>query len=168
MPKARANINVYSSTRFSGFYFWRRKNCTIWWYQELHGMWYEIGQASLFRATERNSRIRREEPSFAITADLRLFVTHTGLTVSTALFTRHPWRVAASISMQNVNWRTRRSLFFHHFSNYSTHTYVVVVLFVVIPRSTLHTDSAKVPVLHTSAELAEAKCYVYHELPGMW
>ena len=23
------------------------------WYQELHGMWYEIGQASLFRATAR-------------------------------------------------------------------------------------------------------------------
>ena len=89
----------------------------------------------------RNWSIRREEPSTAITADLRPFVTHTGLALSTALLTRHPWRVPASISMQNVNWRTRRPPFFHHFSNYSTPTYVVVVLFVVIQRSLLHTDN---------------------------
>ena len=84
-----------------------------------------------------NWSIRREEPSIAITADLRLFVTHTGLAWSTALLTRHPWRVPASISMQNVNWRTRIPPFFHNFSNYSTPTYVVV-LFVVIQRSKLH------------------------------
>ena len=42
-----------------------------------------------------------------------------------------------------------------HFSNYSTPTYVVVVLFVVIQRSKLHTDSAEVPVLHTPVEVAE-------------
>ena len=59
--------------------------------------------------------------------------------------------------MQNVNWRTRRPPFFHHFSNYSTPTYVVVVLFVVIQRSKLHTDSAEVPVLHTPVELAKVR-----------
>ena len=38
----------------------------------------------------RNCSIRREEPSIAIiTADLRPFVTHTGLTVKTALFLLH-------------------------------------------------------------------------------
>ena len=36
-----------------------------------------------------------------------------------------------------------------HFSNYSTPTYAVVVLFVVNQRSKLHTYSAEVPVLHT-------------------
>ena len=36
-------------------------------------------------------------------------------------------------------------------------TYVVVVLFVVIPRSKLHTDSAEVPVFHTPVEVAEVK-----------
>ena len=55
--------------------------------------------------------------------------------------------------MQTVNWRTRRPPFFHHFSNYSTPTYVVVVLVVVIQRSKLHTDSAEVPVLHTPVEV---------------
>ena len=33
-----------------------------------------------------NCSIRREEPSITITADLRPFVTHTGLTINTALF----------------------------------------------------------------------------------
>ena len=42
-------------------------------------------------------------------------------------------------------------------SNYSTPTYVVVVLFVVIQRSKLYTDSAEVPVLHTPVEVAEVK-----------
>ena len=59
--------------------------------------------------------------------------------------------------MQNVNWRTRRPSFFHHFSNYSTPTYVVVVLFVVNQRSKLHTYSAEVPVLHTPLEVAEVR-----------
>ena len=59
--------------------------------------------------------------------------------------------------MQNVNWRTRRPPFFHHFSNYSTPTYVVVVLFVVIKRSKVHTDSAEVPVLHTPVEVAKVR-----------
>ena len=72
--------------------------------------------------------------------------------------------------MQNVNWRTRRPPLFNNFSNYSTPTYIAVVLFVVIQRSKLHTDSAEVPVLHTPVEVAEVKWYVYeyHELPGMW
>ena len=61
--------------------------------------------------------IRKEEPSIAITEDLRPFLTHTGLTENTALFqlvivTHHPWRVLASISMQNVDWPTRRPPFF--------------------------------------------------------
>ena len=59
--------------------------------------------------------------------------------------------------MQNVNWRTRRPLLFHHFSNYSTPTYVVVVLFVFIQISKLHTDSAEVPVLHTPVEVAKVR-----------
>ena len=59
--------------------------------------------------------------------------------------------------MQNVNWRTRRPPFFHHFSNYSTPTYVVVVLFVVNQRSKLHTYSAEVPVWHTPVEVAEVR-----------
>ena len=50
-----------------------------------------------------------------------------------------------------------KTTFFHHFSNYSTPTYVVVVLFVVIQRGKLHTDSAEVPVLHAPVEVAEVK-----------
>ena len=46
---------------------------------------------------------------------------------------------------------------FNYFSNYSTPTYVVVVLFVVIQRSYLHTDSGEVPVLHTPVELAKVR-----------
>ena len=68
--------------------------------------------------------------------------------------------------MQNVNWSTRRPPFFHHFSNYSTPTYVVVVLFVVNQRSKLHTYSAEVPVWPTPVEVAEARssmtCSVVH------
>ena len=59
--------------------------------------------------------------------------------------------------MQNMNWRTRRPPFFHHFYNYSTPTYVVVVLFVVNKRSKLHTYSAEVPVLHTPVEVPEVR-----------
>ena len=59
--------------------------------------------------------------------------------------------------MQNVNWRTRRPPFFHHFSNYSTPTYVVVVLFVVNQKSKLHTYSTEVSVLHTPVEVTEAR-----------
>ena len=59
--------------------------------------------------------------------------------------------------MQNVNWRTRRPPSFHHFSNYSTPTYVVVVVLVVIQKSKLHTDSAEVPVLHTPLEVAKVR-----------
>ena len=55
--------------------------------------------------------------------------------------------------MQNVNLRvTRRPHYFHHFSNYSTPTYVVVV-FVFHQRSKLHTYSAEEPVLHTPLEV---------------
>ena len=46
---------------------------------------------------------------------------------------------------------------FHHFSNYSTPTYVVVVLIVVIQRSYLHTDCGEVPILHTPEELAKVR-----------
>ena len=51
MAKARANINVYSSTPSSDFILEDEMRCSL--YQELHGMWNEIGQASLFRAKER-------------------------------------------------------------------------------------------------------------------
>ena len=34
IPKARANIYVYGSTRFSGI-FWIRKNCTVWYAQKM-------------------------------------------------------------------------------------------------------------------------------------
>ena len=218
MPKARANINVYSSARISGFIFECEK--TVW-YQELNHMmlmidltWCDLyttnceicgtkssrnrsrcrkhERTSTYTAVRhlpisflrtkwdvvytrncmvcgtksdrppcfvlrkgpsmprRNWSTRREEPSIAITADLRPFVTHAGLIVNTAVLTRHPWRVSASISMQNVNWSTRRPPSFHHLSNYSsTPTYVVVVLFVVNQRSRLHTYSAEVPVWHT-------------------
>ena len=59
--------------------------------------------------------------------------------------------------MQNMNWRTRTTPFFHHFFNYSTPTYVVVVLFVGDQKSKLHTYSAEVPVLHTPVEVAEVR-----------
>ena len=94
MPKARANINVYSSTPSSDFILEDEMRCSL--YQELHGMWNEIGQASLFRAKERPIHATTElkhterEPSIAITADLRPFVTHAGLIVNTAVLTRHP------------------------------------------------------------------------------
>ena len=47
--------------------------------------------------------------------------------------------------------------FFRQFSNYSTPTYVVVVLFVAVQRSKLHTDSAEVPVLHTPVMVAKVR-----------
>ena len=50
-----------------------------------------------------------------------------------------------------------KTTFFRHFSNYSTPTYVVVVLFVVNQRSKLHTYSVEVPVLHTPLEVAEVR-----------
>ena len=62
-----------------------------------------------------------------------------------------------------LNFHAERELvhpqttFFHHFSNYGTPTYVVVVLFVVIQRSKLHTDSAEVPELHTPVKVAEVR-----------
>ena len=59
--------------------------------------------------------------------------------------------------MQNVNWSTRIPPLFHHFPNYSTPTYVVVVLFVVNQRSNLRTYSAEVPVWHTPVEVAEVR-----------
>ena len=46
---------------------------------------------------------------------------------------------------------------FNHFSNYSTPTYVVVVLFVVVQISKLHTDSGEVPVLHTPVEVVKVR-----------
>ena len=42
-------------------------------------------------------------------------------------------------------------------SNYSTPTYVVVVLFVVIEIGKLYTDSAEVPVLHTPVEVSKVR-----------
>ena len=42
-------------------------------------------------------------------------------------------------------------------SNYSTPTYVVVVLFVVIEIGKLYTDSAEVPVLHTPVDVAKVR-----------
>ena len=151
MPKARANINVHSSARFrSGLIFEYEKTAVVQYHDDTRncmvcGTKSDRPPCFVLRKgpsmPRRNWSIRREEPSIAITADLRPFVTHAGLTVNTALLTRHPWRVPASISMQKVNWRTRRPLFFfYHFSNYSsTRTYVVVVLFVVNQRSKLHT-----------------------------
>ena len=59
--------------------------------------------------------------------------------------------------MQNVDWRTRRPPFFHNFSDYSTPTYVVVVLFVVNQRSKLRTYSAEVPDRHIPVEVAEVR-----------
>ena len=93
-------------------------------------------------------------------------MTHTGLTVNTALLTRHPRRVHASISMQNVKWNTRRPLFFHHFSNYSTPTYVVVVLFVVNQRSKLDAYSAEVPVWHTPLQVVEVRFSMTYVVDG--
>ena len=163
MPKARANINVYSSANFR-FNFWRRKtvpydddtrNCMVCGTKSDRPPCFVLRKGPSM--PRRNWSIRREEPSIAVTADLRPFVTHTGLTINTALLTRHPWRVPAAISMQNVNWSTRRPPFFHHFSNYSTPTYVVVVLFVVNLRSKLHTYHAEVPVWHTPVEVADVR-----------
>ena len=59
--------------------------------------------------------------------------------------------------MQNVYWSTGRPPFVHHFSKYSTPTYVDVVLFVVNQRSKLHTYSAEVTVWHTPVEAAEVR-----------
>ena len=104
-----------------------------------------------------------EEPSIAITADLRPFVTHTGLTVNTALFLIVIITHSSSMKGPRLNFHVERELahpkttFFRHFSNYSTPTYVVVVLFVVNQRSKLHTYSVEVPVLHTPLEVAEVR-----------
>ena len=122
MPKARANIYVYSSTLFSGLIFEDEKtvpydddtrNCMVRDTKSDRPPCFVLRKGPSM--PRRNWSIRREEPSIAITADLRPFVTHTGLALSTALLTRHPWRILASISMQNVNWRTRRAPFLHHF-----------------------------------------------------
>ena len=62
-----------------------------------------------------------------------------------------------------INFHAERELehpkttFFHHFSNYSTPTYVVVVLFVVNQRSKLDTYSAEVPVWHTPVQVVEVR-----------
>ena len=70
---------------------------------------------------------------------------------------------SSSMKGPRLNFHAERELahpkttFFHHFSNYSTPTYVVVVLFVVIQRSKLHTDSAEVPVLHTPVEVVKVR-----------
>ena len=74
----------------------------------------------------RNWSIRREEPSFAITADLRPFVTHTGLTVNTALFLLVNITHSSSMKGPRLILHAERELahprttFFNHFSNYST------------------------------------------------
>ena len=60
----------------------------------------------------RNWSIRREEPSIAITADLRPFVTHTGLAVSTALFLLVIIIITHSSSMKSprLNFHAEREL----------------------------------------------------------
>ena len=92
----------------------------------------------------RNWSIRREEPSIAITADLRPFVNLTGLTVKTALFLFVIVTHSSSMKGPRHNFHAERELAhpkttsFHYFSNYSTPTFVVVLL-VVNQRSKLHT-----------------------------
>ena len=61
MPKARANFYVYSSTLFSGLMFEDEIVCIPRTARYvMHDMWYEIGQASLFRATERPIHAKTE------------------------------------------------------------------------------------------------------------
>ena len=125
-------------------------------------MWNEIGQASLCRATERPIHAKpglkhTERGAQHCNNGRPTPVCDPHRPNRNYSLTRHPWRVQASISMQNVNWSTRRPPFFHHFSNYSTPTYVVVVLFVVNQRSKLHTYGAEVPIWHTPVEVAEVR-----------
>ena len=108
----------------------------------------------------RNWSIRREEPSIAITADLRPFVTHTGLTVKTALFLFVIVTHSSSMKGTRLNFHAEHELaghqkttFFSSFLQLQYPTYVVVVLFVVNQRSKLHTYRAEEPVLHTSVEV---------------
>ena len=116
----------------------------------------------MFRATAKpihaKTELKHTERGIAITADLRPFVTHTGLTVKTALFLFVIVTHSSSMKGPRLNFHAERELAhpkttsFHYFSNYSTPTYVVV-LFVVNQRSKLHTYSAEVPVLHTPEEV---------------
>ena len=57
-----------------------------------------------------NSSIRRDEPSIAITADLRPFVTHTDLTVSTALFLLVIITPSSFMKGPRLNFRAERGL----------------------------------------------------------
>ena len=96
MPKARANINVYSSRRIHGLicedqkavpYDDDTRNCMVCGTKSDRPPCFVLRKGPSM--PRRNWSIRREEPSIAITADLGPFVTHTGLTVNTALLTRH-------------------------------------------------------------------------------
>ena len=135
------------------------------WYQELHGMWHEIGQASLFRAKARPIHAKTElkhtergtqhcnngrptpvcDPyrpnhkySLVPVSNSYSLVIHEG---SPPQFPCRTWTGAPEDHL------------FFHFSNYSTPTYVVIVLFVVNERSKLHAYSAEIPVLHTPVEV---------------
>ena len=61
----------------------------------------------------RNWSIRREEPSIAITANLRPFVTHTGLTVKTALFLFVIVTHSSSMKGLRLNFHAERELAGH-------------------------------------------------------
>ena len=61
----------------------------------------------------RKRSIRREEPSIAITADLRPFVTHTSLTVKTALFLFVIVTHSSSMKGPHLNFRAERELAGH-------------------------------------------------------
>ena len=58
----------------------------------------------------RNWSIRREEPSIAITVDLRSFVTHTGLTVNIALFLLVIVTHSSSMKGPRLNFHAEREL----------------------------------------------------------
>ena len=118
MPKARANIYVYSSTRFSGLILEDEKTVP---YDDTRN--YMVCDTKSDRPPcfvlrkgpsmpRRNGSIRREEPSIAITADLRPFVTHTGLTVNTALFPLVIMIITHSSSMKvpRLNFHAEREL----------------------------------------------------------
>ena len=172
-------IQQYAIFRFN---FGRRKNCTVWWYQELYGLWYEIGQASLFRATERPIHAKRE-------------LKHTERGTQHCNSGRptpacDPYRPNRKYSLVPVS--NNYSLVIHEWSPPQfpcrtwtgapeDHLFFIISPTTVPPRTSsscclslfkeasyTQTTSAEVPVLHTPVEVAEMKWQVYRELPGMW
>ena len=137
--KARANIYVYSSTLFSGVILETKKLYSM---VMIPGTaWYVIWNRTGLLVScygkgpsmpRRNWSIRWEEPSLAITADLRPFVTHTGLAVSTALFLLVIIIITHSSSMKGprLNFHAERELahpkttFFSSFLQLQQYTHV--------------------------------------------